>query len=467
MLPLVGCLTYYERTIAIDAAFQRNQYDKAMSQLNKSPINKKKRNKLLFYLNAGAIAFNSGDYVSSNGFFENAYTYIEDAEKRNIRDVYAYITNPMMTDYAGENHEILLIHYYKALNYLKMNQLAEALVEVRRMDNKLKRLNTLYRSENKYKEDAFINLLMGIVYEASNDNNNAFIAYRNAYECYKGVYSRLFGLTPPYQLKVDLIRSAYKTGFVSDGQRYEKQFGIKYVPEPTTNATFIALWHNGMAPVKAENSVTFSSSPGSNGFINVTDPNGGFTYSFPAPSSVPSSNQFSSFRIALPTYKARPSFYNYATLAFDSNTSKPLELAEDIAQIAPQCLHDRLVKDLSQTFARLAIKKASEYGLREAAKAQSKSKSKNAENAAAILDVAAIALQLFNTTNEKADTRNWQLLPSSISYTRFSLPAGSHTLKFKASGKLGDITINDTIGLQSGSYSFHTFTSSATAPGNY
>jgi len=451
----------------VETAFQNNNFDSALSQLNKSKINKAPRNKLLYLMNLGSIAFGKRDFIAANAHFEQAYNFTEDAEKRNIRDAYAYVTNPMMTDYAGENHEILLINYYKALCYLNMNQLPEALIEVRRMDNRLKRLSTLYSNENRYKTDAFINLLMGIIYDASADYNNAFIAYRNSYNTYKNTYQKMYGVSAPYQLKVDLIRAAYKTGFTSEGQAYEKEFGIKYIPEPRSNATFIALWHNGMAPYKTENAVTFVSKPGAGGVIDVSNSDLGFATSFSLPSNSSDANNLSnltSFRIALPSYRIRNSFFTQASLSFDGGNGKPLEMAEDIAQIAPQCLHDRLAKDLAQSIARLVIKKATEYALNEAAKAEMNKKDKKDQNAGAILSGLALGAMIFNTANEKADTRNWQLLPASISYTRYSLPAGKHSFNFKASGSFESNDTKDSIGLDAGATHFHTFTTSATLP---
>ena len=64
-----------------------------------------------------------------------------------------------------------MIHYYKALNFLKLNDREAALVECKRMNIKLNRLSDKYKSDNKYKKDAFIQILMGIIYDANDDYN--------------------------------------------------------------------------------------------------------------------------------------------------------------------------------------------------------------------------------------------------------------------------------------------------------
>src|SRR5690606_26879271 len=100
------------------------------------------------------------------------------------------------------------------------------LVECKRMNIRLNQLSDKYKSDNKYKRDAFIHLLMGIIYDANKDYNNAFIAYRNALEVYQTDYQKMFNLGPPEQLKQDLLRTAYLSGFNEELARFEKDLGM-------------------------------------------------------------------------------------------------------------------------------------------------------------------------------------------------------------------------------------------------
>jgi len=65
---------------------------------------------------------------------------------------------------------------------------------------------------------------------------------------------------------------------------------------------------------------------------------------------------------------------------------------------------------------RLAVKKGAEYVLKEAAKGTGKNGKDNA-----VLEGLGFGVQLYGLLSEKADTRNWQSLPSQISYTRIPL----------------------------------------------
>ena len=121
------------------------------------------------------------------------------------------------------------------------------LVEVRKINIRLQQLNDKYPDhKNRYQRDAFAQLLMGLIYDAAGDWNNAFIAYRNAYDTYQSDYIRNFGLSSPEQLKKDLLRTAYLCGFQTELSQYETEFGMRYVPENASSfgqlVFFLAEW---------------------------------------------------------------------------------------------------------------------------------------------------------------------------------------------------------------------------------
>src|SRR5690606_31304652 len=145
----------------------------------------------------------------------------EDHRINYFHEAAGYFTNPNVSVYRGEDHEHLMLLYFKAINYLKLGDHEKALVECRRLNIRLNQLSDKYESERKYKRDAFIHNLMGIIYQASGDYNNAFIAYRNALDIYDEDYASLFSVTAPLQLKKDLLNTAWWTGFIEEFQSYQ------------------------------------------------------------------------------------------------------------------------------------------------------------------------------------------------------------------------------------------------------
>ena len=89
-------------------------------------------------------------------------------------------------------------------------------------------------------------MLMAMLYEAKGDDNNAFIAYRNAYEIYKEDYSVLFGVSTPKQLKLDLLNSASRNGFEEDRLRYEQEMNLQ-TPSPLPDDTESLSYFGTMA----------------------------------------------------------------------------------------------------------------------------------------------------------------------------------------------------------------------------
>src|SRR5688572_4002790 len=203
---LGSCASYTQTSLSFHQEFETGDLEGALNSLRSDRSEGRASREFLYQVNNGLVLSMLGRYAESNQYFEQAYLYGEDYRKNYLAEVSSYLTNPTFTTYKGEDHEHLMLLYYKALNYMKMNQRDEALVECRRLNIRLQQLSDRYDSRQKYREDAFVHLLMGVIYDVDRDYNNAFIAYRNAYEIYSGSFHDLFGLQAPEQLKLDLLR---------------------------------------------------------------------------------------------------------------------------------------------------------------------------------------------------------------------------------------------------------------------
>ncbi len=209
-----SCATYYQLNYQFNQSFENGNLQAAYQLLEGNTKMSQGKDRMLYYLNLGSTAAVMGNYEESNKHLEEAYKIGEDYSRNYLNEAVSFLTNPKFVQYKPEDHELLLIHYYKAINFLKLAEYESALVECRRLNNKLNQINGKYKGENKFKRDAFIANLMGIIYEADQDYNNAFIAYRNAVEIYEEDYKSLFNLDVPDQLKQDVVRAAYLTGLM-------------------------------------------------------------------------------------------------------------------------------------------------------------------------------------------------------------------------------------------------------------
>ena len=414
----VGCASYYQKNIVFHRYFADGEMEEAAKVLESNEPGKKDKSRLLYLLQKGVVLQMLEDYEQSNLFFEEAYLFTEDVQKNYSDEALSLLTNPMVVTYKGEDFERIHIHYYKAMNYLMMRKFEEALVECRRINIALNELEVRYGTGKiRYKRDAFALNLMGIIFEASGEINNAFISYRNAYEAYVQDYERYYGVGPPMQLKKDLLRSAWLNGFRDELEFYEKEFGLKYSHEVSDGGELIYFWKNGLGPVKDEWSINFVIVKGKAGMVTFV--NEGMGLSFPFKFGRKSKNRGSSLgdlkvvRVAFPKYRVRVPVCSSAVIIAGDTTYK-LELAQNINEIALKNLEDRMVRELGKTLLRFAVKQAAEELTRK----------KN--------EVLGTIVSLLAAATEKADTRNWQTLPYSISYARVPLEKGENTLELKS-----------------------------------
>ena len=411
-----SCATYYEINQEFNASFERGELQNADNILAKKEKKiEKSKERLLYYLNRGTVLSMSGQYAESNEYLEKAYLYTEDYRVNYLNEAAAMLSNPMFTAYRGEDHENLIVLYYKALNYLKLGEYDNALVECRRMNIRLSQLGDKYKSERKFQQDAFVHNLMGIIYDAKKDYNNAFIAYRNALNIYQTDYAEMFNIQVPQQLKEDLLRTAYLTGFQQEYDQYKADLGMEsYQYTPHDGGSLVFFLNNGLGPVKSEWSINFAVLHGQGGMVNFTNDEYGFNFPFTVnyneEDGTTSLKDLEFFRVSFPKYQERAEYYTQAYIEVNAQTH-PLDLAEDINAIAFRSLKERMLKEFSKSLLRVALKKAAEYAARS-------------ED-----DGLGTAVSLFNALTEKADTRNWQTLPHSIYYTRVRLPEGSSEVK--------------------------------------
>lgn len=440
LLLLIGfqsCGTYNSKT-TLEADLYSGNFDAAITNIDQNKFLQKDRNKLLYFMEKGKLEHLRGNYENSNALFEQAYIMIDDRIKTNAgQAIAAKFTNPMAEPYKGEDFEKVSIHYYMALNYFMLGMSNEALVEAKRINIKLIELNEKYpENKNRYSEDAFSQILQGLIYESTGDINNAFIAYRNAEEIFNRGDGRFFGTRMPDQLKKDLIRTAGQMGFREEYDAYMK----KYMPQAEAGTKknqgaaplaakaegeAVIFWENGLGPAKDQIVITASTA---GPFFYASYMEGDVLEEIIIP--IPTGTNLGSINaIAIPKYRERPSYYSKAAVIANGR-EYDLELAQDFYPIAKQCLKDRMLRETIDLVLRFAAKKAASAGLG----ALGKELLGDAGG-----DLVKLGGDIAGAATEKADTRNWQSLPATISYTRVPLKEGDNKFLIKKYGPNGII----------------------------
>lgn len=441
-----SCATYYQKNAKFNEDFERGNIPQAAQDLEDDTEMGSGKDQFLYFVNYGVVAHMMGEHEKSNEYFAKAYRYAQDF-KTSVKDEgLSLLVNPMMSRYKPEDHEVLLLHYYMALNYVMLNDYEEALVECRQLDIALKQLSDKYTSENKYKADAFVNVLSGLIYDAIHDYNNAFISYRNALEIYENDYQKLFGYSAPEQLKEDILRTAYLTGLDTELAQYEQAFGVQYQHDESQNGDLLFIWNNGLGPVKAEWGITFSIIRGSGGAVTFENEALGLSFPFFLDGGGGDGlGNLEFVRVVFPKYVERPPMFAEASLQLgDQNYS--LQMAEDVNKISIKTLNERMLMELGESLLRVAIKKSEEYAVRN-----------QSEGWGAVVGA-------LNAITEKADTRNWQTMPHSIYYRRISLEEGSHEVKLRYADQSEEPFSFE---IKNNSTTFHSYHTLATAPYQY
>jgi hypothetical protein len=438
--------TYYQSNLSFNQEFETGDLQGALNTLQAKSSEASGRKEFLYDVNNGLVLSMLGRYDESNDYFEKAYLFGEDYRTNYLHEAASYLTNPAFSTYRGEDHEHLMLLYYKALNFVKQNNFDDALVECRRLNIRLQQLSDRYGSDNKYKEDAFIHLMMGVIFEAGKDYNNAFIAYRNSYNIYNSSFETLFRLSAPPQLKIDILRTAWRSGLIDEFNQFKEEFNMPdYKYEVNDEPELVFFWHNGLSPVKVEWGINFVVDRRDN-FLYFSNNNMQMVFPFNLRDyNDRDRNNLSNlqiFRVAFPRYVERPVFYHQAELTVNGDSKFDLEKAEDINAIAFKCLQERMTHELSKALIRVALKKVTEMEVKKADRALGS------------------VVGMINALTEHADTRNWQTLPHEISYCRVPLKTGKNkvTLHVAAAG-VPDTSYDFEYEAKEGQTLFHTFTS--------
>lgn len=421
----MSCRTYYDKVLGYHKDLNDNNYKAAEKDILSTKFLKRSRNEILRNLELGKVFHLQQQYDSSNYYLNKADLLME--EKTVVADVStAVLVNSAMTKYHGEDFERVLVNYYKALNYLYLNMNEDALVEAKRINIRLNELSDKQLMQGrKYRSDAFAHTLQGLVYERMNDFNNAFISYRNAYELYiKDNGNQYLGSALPQQLKIDLINSAHKSGFYTERDDYCKTFGLNFdAVKDTSKQQLVFIWENGLAPVKDQEDIMLFLVRGEGGVLSFADKSGAISIPFPLPDKKDEASlgDLNVIRVAYPKYVDVPLYFTGLTITNNGRSYTP-DMAENVAFIARQNLQERFLKEMTLMVSRIALKKIAEAQLK-----------KENEAAGALLGIA-------GALAEKADTRNWQSLPSFMAYTRIPLSKGENTLNLQLQGPNGQIS---------------------------
>jgi len=174
------------------------QYASAVKKVEKARKEKiyLEKDRVLYYLDKGALLHYQGQYTASNEALERADRGMEELFTKSIgKSAASFMLNDNVLDYYGEIYENIYVNIFKALNFINLGDLNSAYVEIKRINEKLlllddkygKMVNELNKSgENKisiekkalrFYDDVLAHYLSYLIFMADREPDNARISF--------------------------------------------------------------------------------------------------------------------------------------------------------------------------------------------------------------------------------------------------------------------------------------------------
>jgi len=372
-----GCAgDYVARTRAIREAYEAEDYPRALEWLADEGQEGLPNDRLLVLLDEGMVLHAAGRWEESIQALAKADRLSQELDGISIREeAGVLLSNERQRAYRGEDFEKLMISVLQALNYAQLGKDEDALVEVRRVNERLRKM--IVEEKKPYEQLAIARYLGGILYEDQREWDSAYIDYAQALE----LEPRLGPLAEP------LLRLAKQTrrddAYASLLQRFP---GLPHEPLGRGEGQVVVVVEAGLAPEKE--SATRPYSPDA---VEV---------------------------ITVPRYRDRGS--PPTAWVRVGEASQGAVGVTSLQQVAKIHLEDRIGRMLAKQLAGAVVK----AGLAAGAGALTKSE-----------EVGYLTFLLLNIANEP-DLRSWLSLPAEFQLARFRLPSGRHTVDVDLGGRV-------------------------------
>lgn len=422
--------SYTEQMQPVRQATAQGEFEKAKSLLGDRTHSN--TNYVLNLVENGRLAHLSGDYESSQQWFDLAYIELEKENRRakiqlgkGVEKVNSLVTNDSAIRYHLNAYEQSMLHSYQALNYLYQNQFESALVEVRRANivqdqalirhekeifearqematnssvdwvnvesNYAAMRNRIGNLKNGF-QNAYTFYLSAVLYEANGQKNDAYIDYKKALEIF----------SENKYLQQDVLRLANELGMVDDLALFEKKYGKQLTSEHLTNEQL----NSGQVVIFFEQ--------------NLIDAKQVMSLNLPI---FTSSDDMRFYSVAMPTYDAVMPETTAMVLTHENGASVSEPIVSLQAMVAKQ-----LDEEIPSIIARQVFRIIAKEQLR-------RNLSRNGG------DIGNVIASLYNVASEKADTRSWLTLPGSIQIIKQNMNPGERTLSVSGINGLREISV--------------------------
>ncbi|GAO03759.1 COG3014 family protein [Anaeromyxobacter sp. PSR-1] len=370
-----GCAgDYVSRTRAMREAYQAGDHDRAAALAEEEVRRGPERDRLLALLDQGMILHAGRRWEESLPVLARAERLAASLEAISVSEEgRALLENERARAYRGEDFEKLMINVVQALNYAALGKDEDALVEVRRVDERLRKM--VQEEKKPYQQLAVARYLGGVLWEDSGNPDSAYIDYADALRLAPG----LGPLAEP------ALRLARATGRADEADALAAaRPALGADPLGAEEGQVVLVLEAGLSPEKR------SSRQGAGPELLV-----------------------------VPVYVTRPWVRDAATLEAGARRADAVTVTslEDVAQV-----------HLSERIGRIAAKAVASTVVKGGVAA--------AVGEATDSEVLGWLTFLALTSTSEADRRSWLSLPAELQVARLRLPAGTHEVEIRSGGKV-------------------------------
>lgn len=413
------------------------------------------RDRLVRALQEGVILHEAGDFQKSNQVLEWAEVEADLRITRSLsRAAASLLVNDGVMSYTPSSGELIMVPYYRMLNYLALGQQGEALVEARKANALLARLP---RQAGRCREDGMLQYLAGLVQEAGGETGDALVSLRLA--------SQWLGACGPgtaemeRRVAADVRRVAVAAGIPEIADSVTARYTLQ-APDPAPAGEFLLMLEHGFVAHRAEQALHVPVFPEDIEGLEEDDDDAvaaaaaRITHrllvdardrqlwgrSWNDAPLVQWANALEGayvLRLAWPAMRleaSRPA----ATRVWVGDSLVSVTGTGDLSAVVQEELEDRRAAMLTRLVARGVVKYLVSREM------EKKSEKKGGELASFL--VGRIANLAANQL-EQADLRSWSLLPDRIAMVRARLPEGTHAVRVETLGARGEVVSTRDLGM--------------------
>ena len=146
---LVSCASYTDEMKPVVRNYYQFKYTKSLELLEDSPIREQGKNRLLYLLEKATILDRLNEYKRSRSNYIEADKLADELYTISLSaEATSFVVNDSSSEYSGEDYEKVAIHTMLASSFLSEGKLNSAIVEARKINNTLYKINSQYDEKN-------------------------------------------------------------------------------------------------------------------------------------------------------------------------------------------------------------------------------------------------------------------------------------------------------------------------------